>query len=233
MKFTHYTALAALAVTLGSNSALAADASSAAPAQGQSTASKDFGKLSTDGAKAFRDLRMARVAIFDGQIDKAKGFAQNAQTDFNKAKTDDTIFTKAEADLKPGPGMKQAAATDEKPNTSAVAWIPVDGQMVLGEDYVATPEKAASVDKANTQIAKGNKTEALETLKIADIDVYFVEDVAPLDTTIGGVDKAVQLISDGHYYEANQALKAVEDGMRVDSDVLTLTPDKVAATKKS
>jgi len=72
MKFTHYTALAALAVTLGSNSALAADASSAAPAQGQSTASKDFGKLSTDGAKAFRDLRMARVAILTVRSTKQK-----------------------------------------------------------------------------------------------------------------------------------------------------------------
>ncbi len=55
-----------------------------------------------------------------------------------------------------------------------------------------------------------------------------VEEVAPLEATISGVDKAAELVDSGHYYEANQALKSVEDGIRFDSDVLSAKADKAA-----
>jgi len=67
----------------------------------QTSASKDFSKLSADGSKAFQDLTLARVAIFDGRTDDAKKYIQQAETAFDKAKTDEAVFTKAEADLKP------------------------------------------------------------------------------------------------------------------------------------
>jgi hypothetical protein len=203
------------------------------PSADQLAATKDFGKLSTAGMKAFQDLHLARLAIFDGQTTRAKHFVQDAQADLNKAKTDDSVFTKAEADLKPAPGTKAKATPDVAPSATAVAWIPVDGQMTLGEDFVATPEKAAGVAKANTQLKGGQKTEALDTLKLADIDVYFVEEVAPLDATISGVDKAAQLVDQGHYYEANQALKSVEDGIRIDADALKAKPDKAGSPQHS
>ena len=67
----------------------------------QTSASKDFGKLSADGSSAFQDLTRTRVAIFDGRIDDAKKYVNRAETAFDKAKTDEAVFTKAEADLKP------------------------------------------------------------------------------------------------------------------------------------
>ena len=209
MKLYKTYAIAAIALSLVGTSAFAADAPSKTPSPDRETADKDFGKLSTDGMKAFQDLHSARLAIFDGETAKAKTFVESAQTALTKAKADDTVFTKAEADLKPGPGMKQNATAGAQPSTTAISWVPVGGEMTLGEDFVATPAKTAGVAKANTQLKTGQKTDALATLKLAGIDVLFVEEVAPLATTISGVDTAVQLVDQAHYYEANQALKSV------------------------
>jgi len=68
--------------------------------QEQTTADKDAGKLSAEGARAYNDVALTRLAIFDGRIKDAKTFINEADTDFNKAKTDDSVFLKAEADLK-------------------------------------------------------------------------------------------------------------------------------------
>jgi hypothetical protein len=53
-------------------------------------------------------------------------------------------------------------------------------------------------------------------------------EVAPLDKTTSEINKAVQLIDAGKYYEANQALKAVEDGLRFDVTNVDATPKKAA-----
>ena len=218
-------------VSLAFGLAMAASASvmaSAADTQAQPAADKDFGKLSVDGGKAVRDVRLARLAIFDGHPDKAKSYIDEAQGSIDKAKTDDTVFTKAESDLKAPAGVTQPTGGKAQPDTTAIKWIPVDGSMTLGEDFVATPEKAASVAKANAQLKTGNHKQAMETLKLADVDVSVVEEVAPLDKTVQGIDSAAQLIGTGKYYEANQALKGVEDGLRFDVVDFTGTPQKAS-----
>jgi hypothetical protein len=73
-------------------------------------------------------------------------------------------------------------------STTPTAWLPVDGGLTLGEDFVATPAKAAGVAKANDQLKKGDHKQAMETLKLSEIDVAFVMEVAPLDKTISGID---------------------------------------------
>jgi hypothetical protein len=191
----------------------------AKPSQAAQTADKDFGKLSADGLKAFRDVRIARLAIFDGQPDQAKKYVDEARTAIAKAKSDDTVFTKDEASLKPPAGMSQksspqAGTQGAAPSSTPTAWLPIDGGLTLGEDFVATPAKAASVAKANEQLKKGDHKQAMETLRISDITVSFVMEVAPLDKTVSGIDNAAQLVDSGKYYEGNQALKGVEDGIR-------------------
>ena len=190
------------------------------PSAATQTADQDFGKLSADGFKAFRDVRLARLAIFDGQTDQAKKFIDEARTAITKAKADDTAFIKDEASLKPPAGVSQKAAqtgTDKSaPSKTPTAWLPVDGSLTLGEDFVATPTKAAAVAKANEQLKKGDHKQAMETLKLSEINVAFVMEVAPVDKTISGIDNAAQLIDSGKYYEGNQALKGVEDGLRFD-----------------
>jgi hypothetical protein len=216
----------ALAITIGAPQVFAADM----PA-GQMAADKDFGKLSIDGSTAIRDVRLARIAIFNGQPDKAKSFISEAQTSIGKAKSDDTVFMKAESDLKAPQGSPQSGSTTA--STTPVKWIPVDGSMTLGEDYIATPEKTAGVAKANEQLKKGQSKEAVETLKLANIDVSYMLEVAPLDKTTNGIAQAEQMIVAGKYYEANQALKGVEDSLRIDIRDYDGTPKKATGTGTS
>ena len=164
-----------------------------------------------------------------GSLLRPRTFTNEAQTALEKAKSDDTVFTKAEADLKAPAGVTQRG-TGTTASTTPTNWIPVNGSMTLGEDYVDTPEKSAGVTKANEQLKKGEHQHAVETLKLANIDVSFVMEVAPLDKTTTEINKAAQLIDAGKYYEANQALKSVEDGLRFDVTSVDSTPKKAAAT---
>jgi YfdX protein len=226
-RFRTFTAALA-ATTILAGAAYAAD--QAAPPVPQETAAqkaadRDVGKLSKDGAQAFRDLHLARIAIFDADPSQAK-----------------TLIGKAEADLHP-PATTGAASSDKtaaaKGDTSKgdmtkpVAWLPVDGQLLLGEDFVATPAKASAVADANKSLAKGDRKGALEKLKLAHVDVNFTLAVLPLAKTTADVDQAAKLIDASKYYEANAVLKQAEDGMRFDMiDVIAL-PQKAAAAAPS
>ncbi len=188
----------------------------------QKAVDQDVGKLSKDGAQAFRDMHLARIAIFDADPAQAKTLIGKAQAALAKAKTDDAVFNKAEADLKTPAEMsaaKDAAknktsvdktgsvqpATADAKSKDKVAWVPVDAQLTLGEDFLATPEKATAVTEANKHLAKGDQKGAIEQLKLAHVDVNFVMAVLPLDKTVADVNQAATLINQGKYYEANAA----------------------------
>lgn len=215
-------------------------------AMADNTASKDVaveraaGKLSADGARAYRDLRLARLAIFEAKPEDAGRYVAQAKTALDQAKTDEAVFTKAEADLMPmkdtaskttGPTTmgRQQPPTDGKPDTQPVAWLPVDGQLVLANDFVATPRKTAAVADANKHVAKGDRKAAIERLKLADVDVNFTMAVVPLVKTTDEVNQAAKFIAAGQYYEANVALQTAENGVRF--DVIDVTAMPKAATK--
>ena len=134
----------------------------------QTAADRDMGKLSKDGYKAMRDVSLARLAIFNGQPAEAKTYTNEAETALEKAKTDETAFTKAESDLKAPSGMVQHGSGATASATPTV-WIPVDGSLTLGEDYIETPEKSAGVAKANEMLKEGEHKKAMETLKLGPV----------------------------------------------------------------
>ena len=80
----------------------------------QAAADKDLAKFSADGATAFEDMSLTRRALFEGRTDDAKKYVALADSGFNKAKTDNTVYTKAEADLKT-PAAKVDAARRRPP----------------------------------------------------------------------------------------------------------------------
>jgi len=87
--------------------------------------------------------------------------------------------------------------------------------------------------EANGLLKKGEHKQAMDTLKLANIDVSFVMEVAPLDRTTSGIKEAAKLIEAGKYYEANQALKGVEDGFRFDVRDVDSTPKEAAGETSS
>ena len=230
--------VAALALTtiLGGTAFAAEQAAQKGTAQ-TSAIDKDVGKLSKDGAEGYRDLQLTRLAIFEANPAQAKDMIAKAQAAFAKAQADDTQFTKAEADLKSPAdlaahkGTAQAMPAGAKPaSKEPVAWVPVDAQLTLGDDFVATPEKASAVTDANKNLARGDQTGALEKLKLAHVDVNFTMAVLPLNKTVADVDQAATLIGQGKYYEANALLKTAQDAMRFDVVDAVAIPQKAGAT---
>jgi hypothetical protein len=208
----------------------------------QKMADKDFGKLSADGTRAFQDLTLSRLAIFDGRIDDAKKFVQEADTDFNKAKSDETVFTKAEADLKapdrqanPQKGTVQADQTSSSADAmrKPVAWLPVDATVTIDEEYKLSPTKSAAVEDANKSLKIGDRKGAMEKLKLADIDTHIILAVVPVEKTMNEVHRALQLIDSGKYYEGSQMLKQAQDNERFDAAEIIGMPKKSADSGNS
>ena len=217
-------ALAATAIATGSV-AYAADQPVPTTSPGQTATVKDFGKLSADGARAYQDLTLTRLAIFDGRVNDAKKFINQADQAFTKAKTADSVFMKSEADLrsKAAPtsakadnaSAKNTESTAPQPAngtdmTKPIAWLPVDGTVSLAEDYTMQPMKSKAIADANKSLEKGDRQGAMDKLKLADVDVDVTTAVVPLKQTINDVHQAAQLVDSGKYYEGSQKLRAVQ-----------------------
>ena len=230
------TLIAALMATtfLTAGVAFAAD-QAAQPSAQQAAAAKDAGKLSADGTRAYNDLAMTRLAIYDGRVADAKKLIADADTAFDKAKTDDSVFMKAEGDLKSPDGAGGAQKTEASetaptdPNaakqeksakvyaqSTLKRWLPVDADMSVDEDFTANPAKKAAVADANKSLEKGDSQGAMSKLKLADVSMTYVMAVVPLDQTIADVHQAAQLVDGGKYYEASQMLRQVQDSTRYD-----------------
>jgi hypothetical protein len=179
------------------------------------TADKDFGKLSADGVSAFNDIHLARRAIFDGNPNEAAKFVIDAQASLAKAKTSDAVFLKTEAAIRaPGDAMPRPASGAAK--SLQTAWIPVDGELELGESFVPTPEKSAAMVTARKSLDKGDPAQTLQTIKLAQIDVNYTMAIAPLEATIASVAQANTLMGTHDYYGASQALRQAETAIRFD-----------------
>ena len=169
-------------------------------------------QLSQDGYNAMREIRATRVAIFNGDADSAKKFIKLAQTDLDKTKRDeDRIEHK-----KTGENVSQD-------------WVAIDGQVVLADNFVATPEKTKHVANGNQKIKEGKSHEAIQELKLAEVDVGFTRVLMPLAETQVHVDVAAEQIQSGAYYEANLALKAAEDGLNIETVMLLESPKSATA----
>jgi hypothetical protein len=218
-------AVAALCALTGA-SAFAATWTSP-PAAGARAASQDFGHLSIDGAHAFQDIALARLAIYDGQPDSAARMITDAQQALTRAKTDDTVFVKAESELTP-PKNAPAPASATPPSTQKIAWLPVDGEFVLGETLTPTAANTAAVAQANQHVHNGEPDQARKALKLADVDADFTLAVVPLKQTTTDVDQASMLMGRHDYYGASQALREAQNGVRYESVLLTDNLQKTA-----
>jgi hypothetical protein len=197
------------------------------PAADSRAATKDFGHLSIDGVRAFQDIGLARLAIYDGKPDGAAKLITDAQQALTRAKTDDTVFVKAESELTP-PKNAPAPASTTAPSTSKIAWLPVDGEFVLGETLTPTAANTAAVAQANQHVHNGEPDKAREALKLADVDADFTLAVVPLNQTTTDVDQASTLMGRHDYYGASQALREAQNGVRYDSVLLTDNLQKTA-----
>jgi len=172
---------------------------------------QDLTKVSHAGYDAIRDVHAARLAIFNGDpkvaiemIDKAKKDLDDAAKDAEKFAADEKVA-----------GHENKG--DEKSASDKMDLIPIDGNIAIADTFVATPEKKEHIAKANEHFKAGRSKEALEELRLGEIDVVYTRAMLPWKATQKRVDEAEKLASDHEYYEANLALKAAEDGLVMES----------------
>jgi hypothetical protein len=196
-------------------------------------ADKDFGRLSADGVSAFSDIHLARMAIFEGKTDEAAKLVADAQASLGKAKGDDTAFMKAESEFRTPAQAAPKTQGNQAKMTTPVAWIPIDGDLVLGETFKPTPEKAAAVVTARKGLEKGEGAKSLEAIKLAAIDVDYTMAVVPLEKSITDIDEANKLMTSHDYYGASQSLRLAEAGVRYDEidDVANVSGQVKAVAK--
>ena len=106
----------------------------------EQAALKDAGKLSADGSLAYNDIALTRLAIFDGRVKDANTFVNQADAALEKAKTDDSVFMKAEADLK---------APDVASNVIATATMPTQKQAPNATGSSSEPASGEKQDAAD------------------------------------------------------------------------------------
>ncbi len=136
-------------------------------------ADNDLAKFSADGASAFEDISLTRRALFEGRADDAKKFVALADSGFNKAMTDNTVCTEAEADLK-APSPKQVAAktspsAEAAPDAATaaekkkpIAWVPIDGSITVAETITGDPAKKVAVADANSPLVLTKRNKDIE-----------------------------------------------------------------------
>ena len=204
-----------LAVGAGSLGAAVA-AEDGSPPKSSNTAAKDYGRLSIDGSHAFSEIGLARLAIYDGKPAIAGRLVADARTLLMRARSDDAVYMKAETALRP---PKNAGATVPPPPADATpkAWLPVDGVFAIDETLEPTPDKARAVQAANQHMRNGEPDKARDALKVANIDADYTLEVAPLGQSMADVNRAAQLMAGKDYYNASQALRQAQDGVRYDT----------------
>lgn len=168
-------------------------------------------KVSHEGFAAIRAIRAARVAIFNGQPKTASKLLTKASTDLQTATKNAPMFVAAAEATANGKVVADAVEVGK------VNWIPIDGQVSLGDTFVVTKEKKTHIEKANQHFKKGESKEAIEELRLAAITVSCTRVMMPLSSTSNWVAEATRLLSQQKYYEANLALKAAEDGLVVNT----------------
>jgi hypothetical protein len=177
-------------------------------------AEKDFVKVSEDAQTSMRDVHGARLAIFNGQPEQALTYVDAAVSRIGAAVEDADKY-----------------ALDTKAPKADDSYVPFDASLTVLNSFEPTAEKAKHIATANAHLHKGKKKEAIEALKLAEIDVAVTTSMLPVEFAKERIDQAAQLVADHKYYEANLALKAVDDAVVVETYAIDSVPKTKAKEK--
>lgn len=176
--------------------------------QASKTVSKELNereKISHQGFNAMQDIQYARLFLFRGQPETANDLINKAKNILLSDSIDWKKFSKKDKEL--------PLANDN--------YIVIDTSISITDDYRITNEKIKAIGKANEKIKEKNHKEAIKTLQNAGIVITENQVLMPLKLTIQSVEKALQQMKDGKYYEANLTLKGAEEGVISESVTLT------------
>lgn len=171
------------------------------------TAQREFVKVSDDAHMTMRNVHDARLAIYNGMIGSAQTYL-------------DAALSRVGVTLKDA----DKYARDTKEATKNDSYVPFNATLALADTFVPTKEKMEHIAKANEHLRKGEQKKAIETLKLGQVDVSVATSLVPVKFAQSNIQKADKLVSEGKYYEANLALKAIEDAVVIETVGLDRLP---------
>ncbi len=156
-------------------------------------------KTADEALATLTHVHAARMALFDNDMDVAKAEVTKATKALTEGETDLTALHVADT---------------EKTDTKA-EYLPFDMSMMLSSTFQPTKESKAALEKANAQMQGGDQDSAIETLRIASVDLNISAALLPDASSMETLKQASKLIDDRDYFEANLALKSIEDSVIV------------------
>lgn len=168
-------------------------------------------RFSRDGQTAMDSVRLARVDLFDGKTDLARQDLQTARKALIAARAEAPSFaTTTQVRV----GGKSLGTEQSKVKADVV---PIDGDLVVTDEALMAPQHQGFLAKARTFMHLGDKASAVKALKEGEIDVTYQRKWLVIPDALRQLDQAEALTAKGQYYQANLALKALEDGVQVDT----------------
>jgi len=170
------------------------------PAKASTTAEQkleqDWLKVSDDAMASMYDVYKARHAIFNGEPVQAVTFLDAATTRINATAQDAGQY---DLDI-------NAPKSDDD-------YVPFNANLTVVDDFEPTDTNAAHIAKSNTHLQKGDQKAAIEELKLSEIDAAITVNLIPVNFARKQITMAAGLARKGQFYEANLALKAVDDSV--------------------
>ncbi len=157
---------------------------------------------------AVSQTHAARLALFENDIAGARTYIDGA---FN-------ALSAAENDL----GERMIADFDMV--GSEPEYLPFDMSMKLTENFSATEENKLALQRAYGLFETAEPDDAIEVLKIAEIDVQVSTAMLPTAETMQHLTTAQDLLNAGKYFETNLELKAITDSIIVRSFSIDAIP---------
>ncbi|TQS72544.1 YfdX family protein [Rhodobacteraceae bacterium] len=153
-------------------------------------------EVSDNAALSLHAVRAARLAIFDGQEDAAGEMISGAVDAMQKAQADsDSMSITPSNTTQPGD------------------YVPFDLAMMVGDEFVVTPENEKDVSAAQAKAQAGDPQGAAKLLKAADVDVSMSAALIPVDQALSDLEDAQAAYADGDMQAANIALQTVEESI--------------------
>lgn len=204
---TPRTRIAALALTamMATTSFTAFAAPDKAPAYATQA---EMLKTADEALQAITRAHAARLALFDNDIDGARARLAEARADFDNAESSLNDLT--------------LGNTEDPTNTAR--YLPFDMSMALTEGFTATEENQEALQQASGLMQNGSPDDAIEVLRLASIDVNISAALLPVVETSDQFAAAETFIDEGQYFEANLALKAIEDSIIVNTFSIDAIP---------
>ncbi len=163
-----------------------------------------------EALNAVTQVHAARLALFENDIPKAKDELEIARS----------ALIAAESDLS-GKLMRDFSVADSSTN-----YLPFDMSMSLTEGFTATEENKLALQRAAGLFESAEPDDAVEVLKLAEIDVSIMTAMLPYEQTLTALDAAIGDIEDGDYFDANLDLKSINDSIITRSFSIDAVPSQ-------